>query len=301
MIKHNFKRARFVEARTSSTPEDIYNSLKSNLPLSGLMPALEYHNAGHAVETAFHAIRIAKRYNKINPSSKIDPYIAGLAGLLHDIHYGGELRGHTSFEERSAESAYILLKTLGLNEDQARRIESAIYETHAEVTPKTILGKILRAADLAPSASSEERFNRNFLALKAESERTRGPMTEENFFVGSMRFFAKYLAPMIHLTPEAFRDGASEFHSNALTFIIKKFRGLFPGEPVSCSIGTIKQGRGLNIAIVSDSVNELARMRQDRGLTLVIPLVGTKLPLPNGSCDTVSGEHPDSRRILVTA
>jgi hypothetical protein len=303
MVNESFSRADFVDSRNNRTPEELYILLKRRLPTSGLFLPLPYHNADHSVEVADHCIRLVKRYNRYNPQARIDPFVAGLAGLLHDIHYGRPLHEHKSFEERSAQLAYSMLRTLGCSEDYSREIEDAILQTHADVIPYTLLGKILRAADLKSSASSQSRFDSNFYALMTETELQRSsPVSEHDFFKGSMRFFAKYLAVMIELTPEAFNEGgASAFHENILTFIISKFRRLFPNEPVSCSIGTSEQKGGLNIIISENSVDELARTPQEEGITFVIPLVGTRLPLPDKSCDIVIGEHPDKSRIRIAA
>ncbi len=133
--------------------------------------SLVYHNLEHTKRTVNHAVKIGLHYQL----KSLDIFILTAAAWFHDTGYLSA--GPIGHEARSAELAKTFLEENWVAEQTVASVVSCIMATSNQVSPETLLEKIMRDADLyhlgTKSFLKQNRLVRKELASSEQKTFTR--------------------------------------------------------------------------------------------------------------------------------
>lgn len=185
-----------------------------------------YHNTRHALDVRDRAVSLASQI------AGLDCGQAEIAALGHDVCIGARLPSGQTQEQFSSSVVGRVLDNYGFARGYTDAVVTAIVETSPHAVPKTALGKILRAADLAIFA--EQCYRDGFARMMREANAS----SERDFLLDIERTLASSLFQSIRLTNRYWGErGESAWHEGVLSNIVAHHRELFPDDPVIVEIG----------------------------------------------------------------
>jgi hypothetical protein len=228
----------------------------------------------------------------------------------HDAlsHIPPRLLGFDSAERVAAVLTYHFLLGCGYSEAAARKSSDIVMATNPDVRPTTPEEIIIRAADLWNIGSHYHEFKAASLALHREAMNTaRLELPFHSWIRGSFAYVAKFLWPMLELTPEC-RDaqGRSTWHTNAIRNLSTLWRETFGKRapviaeffPHGDSTPTIP-AQAFYIAVQPEehvrrgSLGALASAAAaQQGAAFTVPGERGAFPIPDETCDRVICHEP---------
>jgi SAM-dependent methyltransferase len=296
----------------SSRPEALTPEMEIALRSAArpLYPSDPYHNFSHAEEVARNVLELDKRCHEFG--IRIDLTVAFVSALLHDAahHIDPVLLGYDFSEELSSELAMNLCRKLRFSDSFAHGVGRTILATNPEVLLETLEQQVIRAADLQGITADFEKYVAQTHALWREySDRRNANLSFQDFLPIGLGYLARFLWPMIALTPRAYDEsGRSEFHLRALaniiglvssTYVTNNGRVRVVVEHLSSagpqilsdfSTPTLYVGISANECIRKFgliSVQEQTKKSPNLRFGFLVPGSTTSIPLPNESCDEI--------------
>lgn len=223
--------------------EEIINkSIKyiSNLYSKADNAKLLFHNLDHALEVQDNIIKIGE-----NSGLTIkEILLLRLAAIFHDT---GWIENKEDHESRSALIAEKFLSNNGISDSDIKIISDLIKITNINLTPNTILEKVIRDADILHVG--RKGFNKKSLLLKAEKELLLGKKYSDQEWLNKNLEFLE--------TNQFYTDYAKQQYEGRRQKNILKLKGK--------KEGIMKETDSLDTRVLTDTNNKKKEKKKDSG------------------------------------